>query len=72
VEAVKSTVKKEIRTFSDVVKEGSKNSVTKETLDQAVKSAVSEDQRYRKLVIFGFNEKNSENLEQCVIQEIKN
>jgi hypothetical protein len=56
--------------MTDVVKEGSKNSVTKETLHQAVKSAVSEDRRQRNLEIFGLKENNSENLEQSVMHVI--
>ena len=53
LEAVQSTVRNEIKTFSDVVKDGRKTSVlTKETIHHAVKSAVSEDQRHRNLFDF--------------------
>ena len=71
IEAVQSTVKTEMRTFADIVKEGSKNSVTKETIHRAVKSAVSQDQRNRNLVIFGLQETTGENLEMSVNQVIK-
>ena len=70
-EAVQSTVKTEMRSFADIVKEGSKNSVTKETIHRAVKLAVSEDQRHRNLVIFGLKENSGENLETSVNQVIR-
>ena len=72
VEAVTSTVKKEIMSFSDVVQKGTKNSVTKEVIHRVVKSAVSEDQRHRNLVIFGLSEKPHENLEHEVRHVIRN
>jgi hypothetical protein len=65
-------VKTEKRTFSDIVKEGSKNSVTRETVHRAVKSAVSEDQRNRNLVTFGLQETTGKNLEKSVDQVVKN
>ena len=46
--------------------------MTKETIHLAVKSAVSEDQRHKNLLIFGLKEKTGENVEQSVEHVIKN
>ena len=71
IEAVQSTVRTEMRSFADIVKEGGKNSITKETIHHAVKSAVLEDERERNLVIFGLKEGTGENLENTVNHVIR-
>ena len=73
LEAVQSTVKNEIKTYSDIVKDGCQTSVvTEKIIRHAVKSAVSEDQRHRNLLIFGLEEKTGENVEQSVNHVIRN
>ena len=56
VAAVQSTVKSEIRTFAEIVKSENKISATSQKIQRAVKSAVSEDQRSKNVVIFGLQE----------------
>ena len=56
IAAVQSTVKSEIKTFAEIVKSGTSSSVTTQNIQRAVKSAVSEDQRGKNVVIFGLQE----------------
>ena len=60
MEAMQTTVKKEIRSFSDVVKQGCDERITTTQVKAAVKSAVMEDDRKRVVVVFGLEESTGE------------
>ena len=63
IKSVQNTVKQEFRSWSDVVAEKcSPSAVTSEKLKEAVKSAVSEEDRSKNLMIFGQSEKANEDV----------
>ena len=53
VEAVQTTVKTEIRSFSDVNKQGCEDKITATNLTAVVKSAVESDNRKNAVMVFG-------------------
>ena len=72
VEVLQETVKNEEKTFSDVVKQGCKESVTVQNLKAVVKSAVKADDRTRSIMVFGMEETSGEELDQKVGDMLKN
>lgn len=66
IAAVHSTVKTEVKSFSGTVKIGSKTTVTKDFIHRAVKSAVSEDQYHKSVLIFGLQDSTEEDLADIV------
>ena len=62
VEAVQTTVKSEIKSFSDAVKQGCKDKITTKKLEAVVKSAVSSDDRKKGVIFFGLDESAKEEL----------
>ena len=60
LDSVQQTVQKEIKTFSDVVKEncsGKSSAVTPGNLKQAMRTAIVNEERHRNFLIFGADEK---------------
>ncbi len=66
IDNVQKTVKTEIKSFANIVENDNKNTVTKEIIKRAVKSAVSENQRDRNVAIFGLQETTGEDLKETV------
>ena len=62
IEAVQTTVKSEIRSFSDVVKLGCEEKLTSTKLKAAVKSAVERDDRKKSVMVFGLEESENGDL----------
>ena len=60
--SVQATVKSEVRSSSDVVKQGSKDSITAEKRETVVKLAVKCDNRKRYVMVFGLEETSNEEL----------
>ena len=61
-----------IRSFAEIVKSENKSSVTTQNIQRAVKSAVSEDQRSKNVVIFGLQEeKQNDRLQTRVTLMVK-
>ena len=60
MEAVQTTVKTEIRSFSDVVKQGCEDKITATQVKAAVKSAVKDDDRRKAVMVFGLEESADE------------
>ena len=60
VEAVQTTVKTEIRSFSDVIKQGCEDKITATKLTAVVKSAVESDDRKKAVMVFGLEESANE------------
>ena len=60
IQAVNTTVTSEIRSFSDVVKEGCKDKITPKKLEAVIKSVVKSDDRKRGLMVFGLEESTGE------------
>ena len=58
--SVSETVKAEIKSYSEVVKESSNPSISSETLKHVVKSAVQEEDRSKHLMVFGLPEQQNE------------
>ena len=69
MEAVKETVKNEVKSFSDVVKQGSKDTaVTVQKLKSVVNSAVKREDRSKSVMVYGIEEGGvGESLEGTVI-----
>lgn len=65
IAAVQSSVKTEMKSFADIVKKGSQNAVTKQTIQRAVKTAVIESERNKNVVVYGLKETTGQNLEEC-------
>ena len=64
---VQSTVKQEIRSFSEVLKSApSKSALCEEKLKTVVRSAISDDDRGRNLIIHGLREESDEQLSEKV------
>lgn len=64
---VQSTVKQEIRSFSEVLKSApSKSALCEEKLKTVVRSAISDDDRSRNLIIHGLREESDEQLSEKV------
>ena len=53
IAAVQSSVKTEMKSFADIVKKGSQNAVTKQTIQRAVKTAVIDSERSKNVVSCG-------------------
>ena len=66
IAACKSTISSEMKSFSEVVKQGCKEKITTKQVQHAMKSAVSDDQRSKNVMIFGLKEEKNENL-QCTV-----
>ena len=64
VEAVQTTVKSEIKSFSDAVKQGCKDKITTTKLEAVVKSAVNSDDRKKGVIFFGLDESEMEGAQQ--------
>ena len=60
VKAVQTTVKSEIQSFSDVVKQGCGDKITTTKLKAVVRSAVQSDDRKRAVMLFGLEEAANE------------
>ena len=60
--SVSETVKAEIKSYSEVVKESSNPSISSETLKHVVKSAVQEEDRSKHIMVFGLPEQQNEDL----------
>ena len=64
---VSQTVHSEMKSYCDIVKESCGKSVAiTETLKKAVKSVAEEEDRSKKLLVFGLAEDKAENLKDCV------
>ena len=59
---MQTTVKSELRSFSDVVKQDCKDKMTPKKLEAVVKSAVKNDDRKRGVMLFGLEESDDEML----------
>ena len=64
--SVSETVKAEMKSYSDVVKESNIPTLTSETLKHVVKSAVQEEDRSKHVMVFGLTEELNEDLSCCV------
>ena len=62
METVQATVKSEVRSLSDVVKQGSRDSITAKKLEAVEKLGVKCDDRKRKVMVFGLEETSNEEL----------
>ena len=71
---VQSTVKREIRSFSEALKSvPEKSALCEEKLKTVVRSAISEDDRSRNLIIHGLKEENDEQLSEkasCLFEKL--
>ena len=56
IDSVKTTVKTEMKSWTDIVKQSCSKTVTPKKLKEAVKSAVIEEDRSRNVMIFGIEE----------------
>ena len=66
LQSVQSTVKTELRSYCEAAKQGvSASSITAAQVKMAVKTAVSEEDRTRNIILFGMAEEQNENLEAC-------
>jgi rubrerythrin len=66
--SVQTVVKAEIGSWSKVVKRNSSHPITQASLKEAVKSAVSEEDRSRNIMIFGKEDAEDEDLSQTVTE----
>ena len=60
LDSVKTTVKTEMKSWTDVVKQSCSKTVTPKKIKEAVKSAVSEEDRSRNFMMFGLEEEDEE------------
>ena len=71
VVAVQSTVKSEIKSWADVVsKSESRKQLTTQSIQNAVKSAMGEDQRCKNVLIFGLQEAGNDDELRVSVEEI--
>ena len=65
---VSETVKAEIKTYSDVVKESTsgQTQITSETLKSVVKNTMQEEDRSKNLIVFGLVEQENEDLQSSI------
>ena len=67
--AVQTTMKKEMRQYSDVVgKQNSSPALSQQTLKKVVKNAIIEEDRSKNLMIFGLQEDEKENIDDKVAE----
>ena len=66
VEAVHATVKTEIKSFSDVVKQTCSERITPKKLQIAVKTAVEKEDRSKSLMLFGLDEDEDEEIDELI------
>ena len=69
--SLQTTVEKEMRSFSDVVKQGCDERITATQVKAAVKSAVMDDDRRRTVMVFGLEERSNEAVQQKVEEMIR-
>ena len=66
IKVVAETVRSEMKSYSDVVKEGPMNSISPRKLEEAVKSAVNGEERGRSVVVFGLPEEEETRVKDSV------
>ena len=54
-----------MKSFADIVKKGSQDAVTKQTIQRAVKTAVIDSERNKNVVVYGLKETTGESIGEC-------